>query len=232
MSGNIQAFDFSVDLLQAILWQYDSAARLKHILARKSEWYVENQTNFWTSWIADVFDLRTANDFGLSVWAQILNVPLVASTSGTGDRPVFGFAPDVGEPENGNLNFENTATNTGGNFGQDGDGTLALTTEQKRLLLRLRYFQLTSTGAVPEINYVLQTIFGGEGLAYVLDGHDMTMNYIFEFFPPSNVLFVLENFDVLPRPAAVGLAVLVQPRDTFGFDPYYLNFENSNFRGA
>lgn len=226
MTGNIQQFDFSVDLLRAILWQYNDATRLQTILARKAEWYAENHTDFWTTWITDVFDLRTANEFGLAVWAQILNVPLVAATAGTGDRPVFGFAPDPGEPENGNLNFDH------GNFGQDVDGTVTLTTEQKRLLLRLRYFQLTSTGAVPEINFVLATIFGAEGLAYVLDGHDMTMTYIFEFFPASNVLFVLENFDVLPRPSAVELNVLVQPRDTFGFAPYYLNFENSNFRGA
>lgn len=225
MTGNIQTFDFSVDLLQAILWQYNDAVRLQTLLQRKSDWYETNQRDFWTSWISDVFDLRTANDFGLAVWAQILNVPLVAATPVT-EYPVFGFAPDAGQPENGNLNFER------GNFGQDTDGTVGLNTEQKRLLLRLRYFQITSTGAAPEINAAMTYVFGELGGVHVLDAHDMTMQYVFDFVPPSNVLFVLQNFDVLPRPAGVELTVSVTPGDRFGFAPYYLNFERSNFRGG
>lgn len=218
MSGTVQQFDFSVDLLQALLWQYNDATRLQTLLERKQGWYDVNQSEFWANWVRDVFDLRTATDFGLAVWAQILNVPLVASTSGSGARPVFGFGPF-------NQNFEH------GNFGQDTDGSLALNLEQKRLVLRLRYFQLTSTGCVPEINEVLNFLFGGFGDVYVLDGLDMTMEYVFTYVPPSNVLFVLEQFDLLPRPQGVGSSIVVTPRDRFGFAPYYLNFENSNFGG-
>lgn len=217
--STVQGFDFSVDLLRAVLWQYNDAARLRTILERKAAWYATNQTAFWSAWITDVFDLQTANDFGLSVWAQILNVPLVANTPATGGRPVFGFGDF-------NQNFDN------GNFGQDTDGTVTLNTEQKRLVLRLRYYQLTSTGAVPEINRVMAEVFGHLGRVHVLDGHDMTMFYVFDFAPPSDVLFVLENYDILPRPSGVQLSVLVQPGDSFGFAPYYLNFDQSNFRGA
>lgn len=227
MSVRVQAFDFTVDLLQAILWQYTKAVRLQRLLELKSEYYEENQTQFWTDWITDVFDLQTANDFGLAVWAQILNVPLVATTPATDDRPVFGFGADAPPPENSNLNFFN------GNFGQDQDGTVSLNTEQKRLVLRLRYFQLTSTGAPPEINAAMRAVFLDRyGIVHVLDGQDMTMSYVFDFIPPSNVLFVLQNFDVLPRPAGVELNIEVTPRDRFGFAPYYQNFEHSNFRGG
>lgn len=219
MSRDVQEFDFSVDLLQALLWQYNDAARLQGLLTRKAAWYVENQTEFWTDWIADVFDLRTANDFGLAVWAQILNVALVAAVPATEDRPVFGFGDF-------NLNFGN------GNFGRDLNGAVSLNTEQKRLLLRLRYFQLTSTGAAPEINAMLAYLFGVLGGVYVLDGHDMTAVYVFDFIPPSNMLFVFQNFDILPRPAGVETTILVEPRDRFGFDPYYLNYDNANFGGA
>lgn len=215
--ATIQQFDFSVDLLQAILWQYNDAARLISVLSQKSEWYEENQRDFWSSWYDDVFNLQTANDFGLAVWARILNVPLVASVPATEDRPVFGFDPY-------NLNFYN------GNFGRDTSGVVSLTTEQKRLVLRLRYFQLISNGTVPEINAFLRLLFGGAGAAYVLDSYDMSYAvYVFDFVPPTSVLFVLEQFDLLPRPAGVGSTVLVAPGESFGFAPYYLNFENSNF---
>lgn len=220
MAGTIQTFDFSVDLLRAILWQYNDAARLQSLLNNKAEWYGENQTEFWANWYRDVFDLRTANDFGLSVWGRILGVPLVATVAGTGDREVFGFG-------NYNLNFEN------GSFGRDTSGVVDLSTEQKRLVLFLRYFQLVSNGTVPEINAFLARMFGSQGSAYVLDSGDMDFAvYVFDFVPASSVLFVFEQFDLLPRPAGVGSRVLVKPRDSFGFDPYYLNFENSNFGGG
>lgn len=217
MAGTIQQFDFSVDLLQALLWQYERATRLQAILTAKSAWYAENQTAFWSNWYRDVFDLRTANDFGLTVWARILGFPLVAGVPGSGDRPVFGFDP-TGE------NFEN------GTFGLDENGVLTLTTEQKRLVLFLRYFQLTSNGTPVQINEFLARTFADLGRVYVQDGLDMTCTYLFEFAPPASLVFILENFDILPRPAGVELKVLISPAEAFGFAPYYLNFNHGVFK--
>ena len=83
MSGGIQLFDFSVDLLRAILWQYNDATRLQSLLQQKQDWYNEQQTEFWSSWYRDVFNLDTANDFGLAVWSIILEVPLTIGVPGT-----------------------------------------------------------------------------------------------------------------------------------------------------
>lgn len=90
MSATIQEFDFSVDLLRALLWRHDDAEHLQSILTQKNQWYLENETEFWDNWFTDVFNLQTANDFGCSVWALILGVPLnliVASNQG----PQFGY---------------------------------------------------------------------------------------------------------------------------------------------
>ena len=76
MAATIQEFDFSVDLLQAILWQYNNATSLQSLLNSEQAWVIENQTEFWENWLRDVFDLRTANEFGLSVWSIILGIPL------------------------------------------------------------------------------------------------------------------------------------------------------------
>jgi hypothetical protein len=216
----IQPFDFSVDLLQALLWQYNDATRLQTLLSRKQQWYDENQRDFWEDWTRDVFDLRTANDFGLAVWGAILDLPLVSSTTGSGAREVFGFGSY-------NANFFGPS-----GFGRDNDGTLGLTTEQKRLALRLRFFQLVTDGTVWDANNFLAALFGDQGNVYVLDNLDMTITYVFTFQPTPQVLFVLEQFDLLPRPAGVGVTVLVNPGDSFGFDPYYLNFGNGSFSKA
>lgn len=88
----IQEFDFSVDILQALLWQYNDATKLQALLQKKQEFLNAEYSEFWQNWITDVFDLRTANDFGLQVWAIILGVTL-SPESGADEtgKKVFGF---------------------------------------------------------------------------------------------------------------------------------------------
>src|ERR1700733_14966336 len=74
-NADIQQFDFSVNLLQAILWQYNDAINLQALLEAKDSWYFNNQTQFWNHWFNNVFNLATANDFGLAVWSIILGQP-------------------------------------------------------------------------------------------------------------------------------------------------------------
>lgn len=211
--SRIQEFDFHVDLLRAVLWQYDGAAGLQSLLRSKSDWYEENQEKFWTDWVRDVFNLQTADDFGCSVWGVILGVPLSIGQPGTAARPVWGFGVH-------NQNFEH------GNFGRDGAGVAGLTLEQKRLVLRLRYYQLVSDGSAPFSNMALRDVFG---TGYVLDRLDMTATYVFPTEISSSVRLVLEYYDLLPRPAGVEINILIDPTAVFGFDPFYQNFNNGGF---
>jgi len=218
MSASIQNFDFSVDLLRAILWRQNEASNLLSLLQSKSDWYGTTFEEFWNDWVRDVFDLRTANDFGLSVWAIILGVPLSLITPpNTG--PQFGFGPSTNHRKNFNR----------GNFGSSVAGA-GLTTEQKRVLLQLRYYKLESRCTVPEMNTRLKAILGQYGSVYVLDGNDMRYTtYVFGFQPNSALQFVLENFDVLPRPAGVGIRYIVSTRPAFGFGTHNKNFNRGNF---
>lgn len=216
--SDIQEFDYSVDLLKAILWQYNDAERLQKLLELKQEWYDENQARFWSNWYNDVFNLDTANDFGLSVWAIILNIPLVADEGlDPLGKPIWGFGSF-------HKNFDN------GNFAKTGNA-IRLTTNQKRLILKLRYYQLVSRGTVPEINHFLRMLFANDGNVYVLDSLDMTFAiYIFTFNPSSQIKLILEKFDLLPRPAGVGVKYLIVTKKTWGFGQYHNNFDNGNFQ--
>jgi hypothetical protein len=220
MSAAISEFDFSVNLLRALLWRNNQADNLQSILQQKSDWYEINHTQFWNDWVTNVFDVRTANEFGLSVWALILGVPLaliVAPNAG----PQFGF--DVKPVSNGRQNFNN------GNFGVSAAG-VGLTIDQKRILIQLQYYKLISRCTVPEINAAMKRILGQFGSVYVLDGNNMQfVTYVFGFQPNSALQFVLENFDVLPRPAAVGVKYIVSTRPAFGFGAYNQNFNNGTF---
>ena len=216
MSQYIQDIDYSVDLLRCILWQYNDAERLQSLLVQKQDWYNENQSAFWENWTRDVFDLRTANDFGLAVWGRILRESRDAHVAGTGVAyPAFGFGAH-------RKNFNN------GNFRRGKAGYLRLGTEQFRLLLQLRYFKLVSRGTVPEINAFLRRMFQDQGKVYVLDPLDMSFAvYVFSFAPTYWQRFVLADMDALPRPAGVGASIRVVTRKTFGFGPHHLNFRGT-----
>lgn len=185
---NIQALDYSVDLLAALLWQYDDAEALQLLLTRKQAWYDANHRDYWTNWVRDVFDLRTANEFGLAVWAIILRMPLVALPPDQSAKPTWGLGPD-------DVNYTN------GNFAP-GAAASALSVAQRRLMLRLRYFQLMTRGAVTEVNAFLATVFG-PGQVYATMPDPMHVHYVFTAPISSAVQLVLQEFDVLPRPAGV-----------------------------
>lgn len=213
--STVQPFDSSVNLLAAILWQYEDAEKLLHLARAKQAWVNTNQTEFWSSWYRDVFNVDTANDFGLAVWARILNVQLGINVPPQ-TKKAFGFGQYY-------ANFNN------GNFAVPFARTQGLTTEQKRMVVKLRYFQLTSRCTVPEINRFMNSMFG-EGKVYVLDPHDMSFAiYMFGFNPDSQTRFILDEFDLLPRPAGVGAKWQVKMRPVFGFGPYNLNFNNGTF---
>lgn len=211
--SRIQEFDFSVDLLRHLTWQYNDAIRLQTLLQRKQDWYDANQRDFWANWYRDVFNLLTANDFGLAVWARILDFPLVADVPPS-DSAKVGWG------------FGGNRKNYGhGNFKRAEGGTISLTTEQKRLVLRLRYFQLTSNGTIPQINEIMTSLFGS---AYALDGLNMTMTFVFNFVPSSSVQFILQKYDLLPRPAAVKATYLFDPEKKWGYGQYRLNYYQKN----
>ena len=194
-----QAFDFSVNSLQALLWQHDNAPVLTSLKTSKQAWYDEEHTAFWNDWYTDVFDLRTCNQFGMTVWALILNIPLaIILDPDFTQKVVFGFAPFGG-------NFDRS------NFGRKSDVIQPLTLEQQRLVLQLRYFQLISRGTVLSINRILLRLFQAFGPAYVIDNHNMTMTYRFVFAMPSALQFVLTTYDLLPRPGGVSVNLVTGP---------------------
>jgi hypothetical protein len=211
---NIQQFDFSVNLLKALLWQYNDAVNLQALLQAKADWYFINQSDFWYNWIADVFNLSTANQFGLYVWGIILGLPLYVNNPYDPDEPTFGF------DGSGGMNFDN------GILGQQNGSSQLLPMNTQRIALQMRYFQLTSSGTVPETNRMLKLVFGNFGTAYLIDNHDMTQTYIFNFPLTWDLIYLFTNFDILPRPAGVASNFEDATLEYFGFNSFNYNFDN------
>jgi len=230
-----QDIKYTVDLLQAMLWQYNQATSLNSLATQEQAWYTVNQSSFWEVWFQYGFNLQTANQFGLTLWSIILEVPLYVNTSEpTPGAPLYGFNENLIFPAllNNYLNFEN------GNFSNIGS-QIILTEEQQRFVLRLRYFDLITRGALPEINEFLDYLYGSTTgftteLGWALDGLDMTMTYIFNYQVPEVMRTVFRQIDLLPRPAGVGLKYYILTDTIFGFNEAtpintYQNYFNANF---
>lgn len=219
--STVQRFDFSVDLLSALIWQYNNAPRLEKLLRSKQAWYDTNQEQFWDDWRRDVFDLRTANRFGLTVWSIILGIPLQVSLPPTGNIGKFGFGVF-------NRNFNR------GPFGSIGSGSAGLTLDQARQLLQLRYFQLVTRPTTIQINEMLARVFGtGAEKVYALESTNMDrIVYVFTFMPSPQLERALLTFDVLPRPATIGISIVFLRRKVFGFGQYNANFNTTTFAGG
>lgn len=216
--NNIQEFNYSVNLLQAVLWQYNNAPNLLSLLNLKNEWYNANQNEFWQDWLTNVFDLRTANQFGLVVWGIILGLPLYVNTGADLSQPAFGFGGT-----NGAVNFNN------GNFVPVGGSSYALPIETQRIALQLQYTRLTCAGCVPEINRALVWIFKDYGSCYLIDYNDMTQNYVFNFPVTADLQYLFNNYDILPRPAGVMSTWTDATLTYWGFRTTDFNFNNGIF---
>lgn len=209
------AFDTSVELTRALLWQHENAARLKSLIQQKQAWYESNHSAFWDDWVRDVFDLTTCNEFGAQVWGRILGVKLEVSLGPT-SHLAFGFGAGFG-------NFGRST------FGRKTNGTARLSIENKRLLLRARYLQLTNRGSIPRIDWLLHVLLGDKGLAYAQDLGNMRVRIFFAFIPDAQLRFLLENFEIIPRPAGVEVDYVFQRDPAFGYGSYNLNFNRGAF---
>ncbi len=215
----IRNYQCSIDLLQVILWQDNEATNLQQLLTLKQNWYNENHCDFWNNWVRNVFDLRTANDFGLRVWSEILNVPLFGTIAPSpSNYPAWGFA-DFG------AGFDQ------GNFATDDNSAFGLTTEQRRAVLRLKAFKVLSRANCRDTNRFLAHLFG-QGSMYVLDGLNMTMAFIYTQEIAPELLRAIQELDLIPRPSAVQINYVDASLESFGFDPAGLNFDNGNFVGG
>lgn len=99
----------------------------------------------------------------------------------------------------------------------DGEN-MSLSTEQYRTVILARLRMLKTRGTIPEINSLLQFIFGKYGKAYVIDNYNMSLTYVFDFQLTDLQLAVIRATGLLPRPAGVEAQIVSLIYDTFGFE--------------
>jgi len=216
MSQTIEDIDIDITVFPALLWQYSNAQNIYDLLLNKNLWYLQYYTGFWLNWIFDVFDLREANLFGLTIWSIILDFPLYVNLEPLDpDAPLWGFNEYTLPPPPSPL--INTYVNfTHGNLAPSSASNL--TESDQRIALQLRYYQLVTRGAVGadtlnplNVNVFLNYIFGDLGGVWMIDNLDMTITYEFNYTPSQNLYAVIIEHNLLPKPAGVAISYILPP---------------------
>ncbi|WVR18089.1 hypothetical protein JXVLWARM_CDS_0038 [Burkholderia phage Bm1] len=190
----------AAQILDNVIWEYDKSTRLVSLLSQKASWYEDNHSKFWSSWFSSTFDLAGNDDlpnFGIVIWAFILNQPLEIFA------PLFDEKPwGVGV---------NRQSFDAGNFTAAGNASISLTKKEKIQVLRSTYYRCISNGTIPFINAAMKDVFGSDGLVYLANRNDMTLEYVFKYDLSTNMKAMLEGYGVLPTVAGHTQIITVSP---------------------
>jgi len=151
-----------------------------------------------------VWNVDTAEGYGLDVWGRIVGVGRVLALGAT---DFFGFTGPLGEsgvPFNQGIFYHGTPLTT----------NYALLDGPFRTLILAKALANICNATIPAINQILINLFGADGPmpvagnSYVTDGEDMTMTYTFSSpLDPIQAAIVFQS-GVLPRPAGVFATVV------------------------
>lgn len=178
--------------------QYANSPVILQWLDFFSQWIDANASI--DNWYDMLWNVDTAQGYGLDVWGRILGVNRVIHVVGT----QFLWFADANETTYGNT-FGNSIWYSGQ---QIGTTNYALSDDAFRLLILAKAAANIWDGSIPGLNKILRLLFPGQ-VAYCTDGQNMSMQYVFDWILSPVESSIVQNSGVLPRPCGV-LATVVQ----------------------
>lgn len=186
------------DVQQTLLSQYANAPRIVALIEGWNQ--MLDPAPLIDQWYQMVWNMHTAQGYGLDVWGRIVGVSRVLTLS---SQSYTGFFEASDLTEEG---FNQTPWYQG----VEATSNYRLADDGYRQLIYAKALANIADGSVLQINQVLMTLFAGQGDAYVRDNGDMTMTYVFRFVPTDVQVSIIQNSGVLPRPVGVGVSYVIE----------------------
>ena len=150
-----------------------------------------------------VWNVYTAQGFGLDIWGRIVNVPRTINIPAS--SLYFGF--DEGSPSFYPFNQEPFYN------GPQAGALYTLSDDAYRVLILTKALANISSFTAQSMNALLNFMFNGQGSTrgscYVLENTPMQIEYVFNFALQSWEAAILEQSSLMPRPAGVGVTITV-----------------------
>lgn len=146
-----------------------------------------------------IWNVDTAQGYGLDVWGRIVGVSRVLFIPITGGE-FLGFDEASDAFPFDEAPFYSAGGSLTANF--------TLSDEAYRRLIFAKALANISDGSIPSINQILINLFSQYGNCYVVDNGDMTLTYTFgSELSPVDFAIVTQS-GVLPRPAGVAASIV------------------------
>jgi hypothetical protein len=181
---------------QTVISQYANSPVLLSLLESFAD--AVDPTTDLDTFYDDVWNIATAQGFGLDIWGRIVGVNRVLSVvpkywgfeeAGTASADPFNQSPFYSGP---------VASNN-----------YPLSDSAFRTLILAKAAANLSNCSIISINALLNFLFQGRGSCYCTDGLDMTMTYTFHFAITQVELSIIQNSGVLPRPSGVSVSTVI-----------------------
>lgn len=142
-----------------------------------------------------IFNINTANSYGLDIWGLILNVSRYVKITST---QFFGFNGTGFSP------FDNFPF-----FDDKISETYRLDDDAYRSLLMLSASRDTSNASLSELNRITATLFGDRGTCKVEKDATMHLTFTFDFAPENYEIGLLQNENIVPVPTGVDYDIII-----------------------
>jgi hypothetical protein len=198
-------------LAKTVMKQYSNSATLLQLLADFDQWV--DVPDFSNQFLANVWDISTAQGFGLDIWGRILGQSrYIQIAQSPGDN--FGF--NINALPGTNWQPWSQAPWFGGEAA--GTTSFPLQDAYYRQLLLVKAAANIASSDCPSINALMRSMFGNRGRCYVGydPSHPMHIGYHFEFFPTAVERSIIES-GLFPQPAGTTATYIYK---TLSYSPF------------
>lgn len=199
--GTISPFVFWTTVIS----QYANSPILMALIENFDE-CVDQTTNF-DQFYDLIWNVATAQGYGLDVWGRIVGVTRVIQLPN--NAVYFGW-----EEAAGGSNQNSNPWGPGGlgvwYSGIPNTNNVALSDDAFRILIYAKALSNISDGSIKSINQILINLFPNQGgNAYATDGLNMTMTYTFNWQLTPVQLAIVSQSGILPKPVGVSATIVV-----------------------
>lgn len=190
--GDIAPFD----IWTTIISQYGNSPAIDGIIESTAD--AIDPTLDFQSFFDLIWNVVTAQGYGLDVWGRIVGVSRTIQIVGTVDYLGFEEAGDPGfQP------FDTAPFFSGESVTSNFD----LSDTAFRTLIFAKALSNICDGSIKAINQLLINLFPNRGNCFVRDNLDMTFTYVFQFVLSAVELAIVQTSGVLPKPTGVSFDV-------------------------
>lgn len=192
--GDVPPFDY----WNTVISQYANSPIITALIG--SFFSAVDQTLNYENLFDFIWNVITAQGYGLDVWGRIVGVQRILNIATTAG-PFLGFE----EALPGSQPFNQAQFYPGGSL----TNNFSLPDASFRTLIFAKALANICNGSIPAINFILLSLFPNRGNCFVTDTGNMTMTYTFDFGLLPVEAAIITQSGVLPTPVGV-LATVIQ----------------------